>query len=116
MKNYLRHIGANIRALRKSKNLTMDILSELIGISPSFLGTLERGRSSLSIETLISICEVLDVSADSIIFAQNDLPVPAETNNKDILLTLLKNATDEELLFLIDYIKLYRDRIMFHDM
>jgi len=113
MKEHLKHIGINIRAARKSKNLTLDTLSELVGVSSSFLGILERGESSLSVDTLISVCNVLDVSADSILFEQDEtLSLPA-SENKDILLTLLKNATDDELLFLIDYIKLYRGRINF---
>jgi len=76
MKEHLKHVGENIRAARKSKNLTIDNLSELIGISPSFLGTLERGESSLSVETLINVCEVLGVSSDSIILGRNVTPSP----------------------------------------
>lgn len=40
MKNDLKYIGKNIRAARKNKNLTIETLSELIGISESFLGPL----------------------------------------------------------------------------
>ena len=115
MKEHLKHIGANIRAARKNKSLTLDTLSELVGISSSFLGILERGESLLSIETLISICNVLDVSADVILFEQHRPSEPIMSDKKDILFTLLKSATDEELLFLIDYIKLYRGKISFRD-
>jgi transcriptional regulator with XRE-family HTH domain len=114
MKNYLKYIGANIRTARKSMNFTIDTLSELVGISPSFLGTLERGESSLSIETLISICKTLDVSADSIILNQNEPLVSPLTGKKDIIMTLLNNASDDELSFLIDYVKLYRGRVRFN--
>lgn len=115
MKEHLKHIGANIRAVRKSKNLTLDMLSELVGISSSFLGILERGESLLSIETLISICNVLDISADSILFEQSQPSEPLISDKKDILFTMLKNASDAELLFLIDYIKFYHGRINFRD-
>ena len=116
MKNHLKYIGENIRAARKNKALTIDTLSELAGISPSFLGTLERGESSLSIETLINICRVLDVSADSIILSEEP-PVPPQaiTDKKDTIMTMLNNATEDELAFLIDYIKLYRGRVVFKD-
>lgn len=113
MKNHLKYVGENIRTARKNKGLTIDTLSELVGISPSFLGTVERGESFLSVETLISLCRVLGVSADSIILNQDTTPAPADT--KDVLLTLLHNSTDDELLFLIDFIKLYRDKVAFKD-
>ena len=113
MKEHLKHVGENIRAARKSKNLTIDNLSELIGISPSFLGTLERGESSLSVETLINVCEVLGVSSDSIILGRNVTPSPTVADKKDTLLTLLNNATEDELSFLIEYVKLYRGRVVF---
>ncbi|MDR1701222.1 MAG: XRE family transcriptional regulator [Sporomusaceae bacterium] len=67
MKDNLKYIGNNIRTARQNKKLTIELLAELAGISESFLGTVERGESSLSIETLIGICKALNVSADSII-------------------------------------------------
>ena len=108
----LKRVGENIRAARKSKNLTIETLSELAGISESFLGTVERGESSISIETLINLCKVLGVSADSLIMHDEE-PAPALSDKRDTLLTMLKNATDKELDFLIDYVKLYRGRVKF---
>lgn len=112
MKNNLKYIGKNIRTARKNKNLTIEMLSESIGISESFLGTIERGESSLSIETLIGVCKALGVSADSIIMGSMEF-TPAVVDKKDTLITLLNNASDSELDFLIDYIKLYRGRVKF---
>ena len=108
----LKRIGDNIRAARKSKNLTIETLSELAGISESFLGTVERGESSISIETLINLCKVLNVSADSLIM-HGEESAPAISDKRDTLLTMLKNATDNELSFLLDYVKLYRGRVKF---
>ena len=115
MKPQLKYIGENIRAARKSKNLTIDMLSELIGISSSFLGTLERGESSLSVETLIGVCKALGVSADSILLEEDSTPTPYISDKKDTVVTLLNNATDDELSFLIDYMKLYRSKVRFND-
>ena len=91
------------------------MLSELIGISPSFLGTLERGESSLSVETLIGVCKALGVSSDSILLEQDITPNPYISDKKDTIATLLNNATDDELSFLIDYVKLYRGKVKFND-
>ncbi|MDR1701472.1 MAG: helix-turn-helix domain-containing protein [Sporomusaceae bacterium] len=112
MKNNLKYIGKNIRTTRKNKNLTLEMLSKIIGISESFLGTVERGESSLSIETLIGVCKALGVSSDSIILNRAEQSA-ALNGKKDTLFTLLNNASDAELDFLIDYIKFYRGKFKF---
>lgn len=112
MRKDLNRIGKNIRTARLNKSLTIETLSELAEISESFLGTVERGESSISIETLINLCLALDVSADSLIMPGEEY-VPAPSDKRDTLSTMLKNATDEELGFLIDYVKLYRGRVSF---
>jgi len=59
------------------------------------------------------VCEVLGVSSDSIILGRNITQPPAVTNKKDTLMTLLNNATEDELSFLIEYVKLYRSCVVF---
>ena len=112
MKDYLKRVGENIRTARKNKDLTIETLSELAGISESFLGTVERGESSISLETLISLCEALGVSSDSIIMDGKEI-FPSPSDKRDTLLTMLKNASDSELDFLISYVKLYRGWVKF---
>jgi len=107
MKNNLKHIGENVRTARKRKGLTLVVLSGLAGVTESFLGMVERGASSLSVETLIALCDALDVTADSILIkgrGKNTRP----SDKYDTLCTMLKNATDDELDFYINFVKLYR--------
>jgi len=107
MKSNMKHIGANIRAARKKRNLTLEVLSGLSGISESFLGMVERGASSISIETLIALCDALDVTADSLLMeGREDTLRPS--NKLDTLYTMLKNADDNDIEFLIDFVKLCR--------
>jgi transcriptional regulator with XRE-family HTH domain len=107
MKYSMKYIGENIRVARKKKNLTLDVLSGLSDVSESFLSMVERGASSLSIETLISICDALDVTPDSLLIEGrgND---PRPSDKRDTLHTMLKNATDDELDFYINFVKLCR--------
>jgi len=109
MKDNLKHVGENIRAARKKKDLTLEVLSGLSGVSESFLGMVERGASSLSLETLIAVCDALDVTTDSLLMEgreENSRP----TDKRDTLFTMLKNAPDEDIEFLIDFVKLCRCR------
>ena len=112
MADNLKHIGKNIRAARKSKNLTLEVLSGLSGVSESFLGMVERGVSNVSVETLIALCDALNMSADEILMEGREVS-PRPTDKRDTLITLLQNASDAELDFLIEYVKLYRGRIKF---
>lgn len=107
MKNIQKHIGENIRTARKRKNLTLEVLSGLCDVSESFLGMVERGASSISIETLIALCDALDVTADSLLMEGREIDT-RPSNKNDTLYTMLKNATDEEVDFYINFVKLCR--------
>ena len=63
-----KNIGQRIRNQRKEKGLSQEQLAELIGISLSFLGHIERGTRKASVETLARICKALDVDMHYIVF------------------------------------------------
>lgn len=56
-KNY----GQKIKSLRKKLNMTQDELAFNVKISPSFLSTIERGKSDSSISTAKRIAKNLNV-------------------------------------------------------
>lgn len=55
------HVGNQIRALRGSRNLTLQALAESTGLSSSMLSLVERGKTSPSIGTLVAISSALGV-------------------------------------------------------
>ena len=57
-------LGMRIRKQRKLMQMTQDQLSEKASISLSFLGHIERGSRKSSLETLVSLANALEVSAD----------------------------------------------------
>lgn len=59
-----RDLGMRIRLSRREHSLTQDQLAERIGISPSFLGHIERGTRVASLETFVEICNALNVSPE----------------------------------------------------
>jgi transcriptional regulator with XRE-family HTH domain len=107
MKYDMKHVGRNIRTARKKKNLTLEVLSGLAGVTDSFLGMVERGASSLSIENLIAICDALDVTPNMLLVEGRENE-SRPSDKRDTLHTMLKNATDDELNFYINFVKLYR--------
>lgn len=58
-------IGEKIKALRTSQNLTLKQLGEMTNLSTGFLSQMERGLSSIAIDTLETIAGVLGVSLGS---------------------------------------------------
>ena len=60
-------IGGRIREERKKHGFTLAELSERAGISSNFLGNIERGVDSPSVETLINIANALFVGVDALV-------------------------------------------------
>ena len=61
-------IGQRIREQRKAKKLTMDQLAEMIDISFSYMGHIERGTRVASVETLARLCEALELDMHYVVF------------------------------------------------
>ena len=61
-------IGTRIREIRKSKNMTQAVLAELSGIEPSNISHIERAATKLSLPTLVSIANALEVTLDELVY------------------------------------------------
>ncbi|MET0565206.1 MAG: cupin domain-containing protein [Acidimicrobiia bacterium] len=59
--NALLAIGSRIRQLRGERDLTLQALAEMTGLSASLLSLVERGKTSPSIGTLVAIAHAFDV-------------------------------------------------------
>lgn len=104
-KDILKVIGKRIKEARNNKSYTQEFVAEKIDKSPDIIRNIENGRSVGSVETLVNICNLLDITMDYIFY---DLL----QNKKEILdEDLYKNFQDldlkeKELInMLITYIK-----------
>lgn len=59
--NYI-GLGKRIRTQRRKLHWTQEELAERVGISLSFIGHIERGTRKASLDTLVSISNILKVS------------------------------------------------------
>ena len=57
-------LGLRVRSARLEIGITQEQLAEKVGISTSFMGHIERGTRTLSVDTLFKLCVALNVSAD----------------------------------------------------
>lgn len=57
-------LGARIAALRRDAGMSQAQLANALGISPSAMGMYEQGRREPSIETLVAMAQLFQVSTD----------------------------------------------------
>ena len=53
------NVGERIKALREAKNLTVNKLANMAGISQSLLRDIELGNKKITVETLSYFCDAL---------------------------------------------------------
>ena len=61
-------IGEQLRARRHELGWSLRDLADRLGVSPSLISQIERGRANPSVSTLYSIVQALDISLDELLF------------------------------------------------
>lgn len=59
-------IGKRIAQYREARGYTQEKFAEIVALTPNYLSAIERGVKTPSVETLVSIINGLEVSADDI--------------------------------------------------
>ena len=67
-------VGERLRARRRARNLSLRELADRLGVSPSLISQIERGRARPSVSTLFAIATELDASLDELLFNDDDRP------------------------------------------
>ena len=83
-------IGQKIRQARISHSYSQEQLAVLSGISTAFLGHIERGTRAMSLETLVSLCSVLNLSIDYLLLDE----IPETDSEITALLSEVKSKGD----------------------
>ncbi len=60
-------IGRNIRRCRDEKNIKQETLAEMVNLSVSHMGAIERGVKVPSFDVFIRIANALEVSSDTLL-------------------------------------------------
>ncbi|MBZ5961748.1 helix-turn-helix domain-containing protein [Leuconostoc gasicomitatum] len=69
----INYFGEKLKSIRKSKRLTQFELSERLQVSKGTVSAYEQGLSYPSIETLVKICDTLEISSDYLLGISDDL-------------------------------------------
>lgn len=98
-------IGARLRNLRLARNLTQEELAERADLTKGFISQLERDQTSISVDSLLGILKVLDVTAadffketqpDQVVFSKLERISLTETGAEKFEL-LIPGGADREM-------------------
>lgn len=100
MKIDYRKLGKRLKDKRKEQGLTQEKLAEYVNLSVSHLSLIENGNEKTSLQTIVNLANVLNISLDDLL----DL----DLGKRSMYLTireidlLFKDCTKEERRILID--------------
>ena len=85
-------VGERIRILRQHKHLTQEQLGELAGLNPSYVGQVERGQRTPSVNAIHAIARALGVDPGFLLLS------PGKSNSPiGSLMALIALATPEQV-------------------
>ena len=102
----LTDIGNKLYNVRKSKGLTQAEVAERAELSDRTYADIERGSTNMRIETLLKICEGLNITPNDILVVDND----SEITEQDIAETI-KDCSNNEKETALKLLSVYVDSL-----
>ena len=83
-------MGYRVRQQRELNQLTQAQLAEKAGVTMSFIGHIERGEKKASVETVVALCNAMDISPsvllqDSLSDGAMQSQLTIDENNEDLM-------------------------------
>ena len=77
-----KNIAVNLKRIRKSRNMSLDMLAEKTGVSKSMLGQIERGESNPTVATIAKIVDGIRVTFEELIYPKTDSVVIIDNESR----------------------------------
>lgn len=100
-------LGQRVRKRRKELQLTQEQLAEACNLSAAHIGHIERGTRALSIESLLTLADILDVSTDYLLL---DI-TPAGERHPDRLFHAMDNTNPQKMASFYAIVKILAEHI-----
>ncbi|MBI2204015.1 MAG: helix-turn-helix transcriptional regulator [Candidatus Rokubacteria bacterium] len=88
-------LGTRLRTLRKQRLLSQERLGERAGLSGKFIGEVERGEKSISIDSLYRVAVALEVPLRDLTDVRDRASVPNEEAEKIFALISGRRRTED---------------------
>lgn len=93
------NIKTNLKKYRKEKNLTQQELAKLLKVSPSTPSSWEQGIATPDMDTLASICQILEINLyDMTGIEPNKIELTLTELEKEIILAYRQASETDKLL------------------
>ena len=89
VKHVRKFLGQRLRALRKQHALSQEKLGEKSGLSGKFIGEVERGEKSISIDSLYHVAVALDIPLRELTDVRADRPSAVPTEDAERIFALV---------------------------
>ena len=98
-------MGARVRQMRELNGWTQGELAERVGVSGSFIGYIERGEKKASVDSVVALCNALEVSpsvllqdslSDAVMQSQLAFDAQSEDLMKGIMSVLREHTNRQE--------------------
>jgi transcriptional regulator with XRE-family HTH domain len=95
-------IGQKLRAERERIGQTQEQVAEVLGITPAFVGHIERSERSMSLNTLIKFCNHYHVTIDYLL---SDILPPEDDNALSQIADILKDKSSDQQAAILDILR-----------
>lgn len=72
-RSFYKDMGVRIKQRRVELNLTQEELADRAGMSISFIGHIERGEKTASLDSMVELCKALGLSLDYAVLGKKEL-------------------------------------------
>lgn len=103
-------IGERIINLRKEQRWNQEELAHRANISRTYMGSIERGETSATVDSLEKIADAFDITVEDMF---KNLQPPAGNNGDTtlvLLLNKLKKLSVDNQKFVLDFVELFSNR------
>ena len=102
-------LGKRIKQVRKMKALSQNTLAEKAGLTPNFIAKIEGNNTSISLKTLVSIANALEISIDYLFLNDTTMLEQGKKTSTDLFIdNMLQNFSESDKELLIDMINVFK--------
>lgn len=77
-----KRVGANIRTIRVNRKVSQESLAHEIGVTPRYLGGIERGERNLTLDSVDALARKLNVPSSELVVEKHSVVNLLESDNE----------------------------------